>query len=68
LMKKYTNSLILTAAAYNAGAAAVDEWIKQFGDPRAPGVNIIDWIELIPYAETRNYVQRVLENYHCYKK
>jgi soluble lytic murein transglycosylase len=67
LLDKYQGSLILAAAAYNAGANAVDEWIEQFGDPRAKGVNVIDWVELIPYAETRNYVQRVLENYHCYR-
>ncbi|MBW8309272.1 MAG: lytic transglycosylase domain-containing protein [Candidatus Paracaedibacteraceae bacterium] len=67
LMEKYRGSIVLAAAAYNAGASAVDEWIEQFGDPRSPGVNVTDWIELIPYAETRNYVQRVLENYHCYR-
>jgi soluble lytic murein transglycosylase len=67
LMDKYGDSLILAAAAYNAGAAAVDEWIEKFGDPRSSSVNTIDWVELIPYAETRNYVQRVMENYHCYK-
>ena len=67
LMEKYRGSIVLAAAAYNAGASAVDEWIEQFGDPRSPGVNVIDWIEMIPYAETRNYVQRVLENYHCYR-
>ncbi|AIK96818.1 transglycosylase SLT domain-containing protein [Candidatus Odyssella acanthamoebae] len=67
LMDKYRGSLILAAAAYNAGATAVDEWVDQFGDPRSTGVNVIDWVELIPYAETRNYVQRVLENYHCYR-
>lgn len=67
LMRKYKNSPILTAAAYNAGAKAVDSWIQQFGDPRAPGVNVVDWVETIPYGETRNYVQRVIENERCYR-
>lgn len=67
LMDKYRGSIILVAAAYNAGSAAVDRWIEDFGDPRSGQVNVIDWVESIPYAETRNYVQRVLENYHCYR-
>lgn len=67
LMDKYDQSLVLTAAAYNAGSTAVQNWIKTYGDPRAPDVDMHDWVELIPYAETRNYVQRVLENYHCYQ-
>lgn len=67
MMTKYQGSLILAAAAYNAGDTAVDSWIEQFGDPRSTKVNTVDWIELIPYAETRNYVQRVMENYHCYR-
>lgn len=67
LMDKYDQSLILTAAAYNAGSTAVQNWIQIYGDPRAPDVDTHDWVELIPYAETRNYVQRVLENYHCYQ-
>jgi soluble lytic murein transglycosylase len=66
LLEKYDGSLVLTIAAYNAGAAAVEEWIKQFGDPRQPQTNIINWIELIPYGETRNYVQRVMEKFMPY--
>ena len=68
LLERYNGSLILAAAAYNAGSKAVDEWIETFGDPRSEKINTIDWVELIPYAETRNYVQRVLENYYCYKR
>lgn len=67
LLDRFQGSLILAAAAYNAGAQAVDRWLIQYGDPRQPGVDQIDWVELIPYAETRNYVQRVIENYHCYR-
>lgn len=66
LMEKYNGSMILAAAAYNAGSSAVDKWLDLYGDPRQPGVDTIDWIESIPYGETRNYVQRIMENYHCY--
>ena len=59
--------MVLSAAAYNAGDRPVNEWIDQFGDPRSTGVDLVDWVEMIPYAETRNYVQRVVENYHCYR-
>jgi soluble lytic murein transglycosylase len=66
LESKFNGSMILTIAAYNAGAKAVEEWIEQNGDPRRPGVDLVDWVELIPYAETRNYVQRVIENHEIY--
>lgn len=66
LMEKYNGSMILAAAAYNAGSSAVDKWLGLYGDPRQTGTDIIDWVESIPYAETRNYVQRIMENYHCY--
>lgn len=67
LLDKYSGSMILAAAAYNAGSSAVDKWITLYGDPRKSGVDSADWVENIPYAETRNYVQRVMENYHCYR-
>lgn len=66
LLDKYKGSMILTIAAYNAGATAVGEWIEKYGDPRQLGIDLVDWIEKIPYAETRNYVQRVWENYAYY--
>lgn len=66
LLTYYRGSHVLAAAAYNAGTKPVDEWIEQFGDPRHAHVDSVDWIENIPYFETRNYVQRVMENYHCY--
>ena len=56
------NNLALAAAAYNAGGGNVNKWIRDNGDPRTPGVDIVRWIEEIPYYETKNYVQRVLEN------
>lgn len=66
LLSEFNGSMILAAAAYNAGKNAVTNWLVTFGDPRDSSVDTIDWVELIPYAETRNYVQRVLENYYCY--
>ncbi|MGH6845264.1 MAG: lytic transglycosylase domain-containing protein, partial [Methylocella sp.] len=56
-----------TFAAYNAGGKRVKEWIDAHGDPRKPGVDPIDWVERIPFTETRNYVQRVIENLSVYR-
>ncbi len=61
------NSLILAAAAYNAGPNRAKKWIAAFGDPRSPSVDPIDWVEEIPFSETRNYVQRVIENTQAYR-
>jgi soluble lytic murein transglycosylase len=64
----FGGSYILTFIAYNAGPKRVPEWIARFGDPRGkPLDEVIDWVERIPFPETRNYVQRVLENYQVYK-
>ncbi|WP_424811714.1 lytic transglycosylase domain-containing protein [Roseococcus sp. YIM B11640] len=54
-------------AAYNAGGGRVTEWISTFGDPRGGGIPMLDWMELIPFGETRNYVQRVIENVAVYR-
>lgn len=61
LLKKFDNSRVLSIAAYNAGPYRIKEWINEFGDPRAVGVDPLIWIEMIPFLETRNYVKRVLE-------
>lgn len=66
LLDYFNGSMILAAAAYNAGVNAVENWLITFGDPRQSKIDAVDWVELIPYVETRNYVQRVLENYYCY--
>ena len=66
-MVGYRGSYILTFAGYNAGPGRVREWISRFGDPRDPKVDPVDWVERIPFSETRNYVERVLENLQVYR-
>ncbi|MGH6979684.1 MAG: lytic transglycosylase domain-containing protein, partial [Stellaceae bacterium] len=67
MLTTFSGSYVLAIAAYNAGPARVSQWIGQYGDPRAKNVDAIDWIESIPIGETRNYVQRVLENLQIYR-
>jgi soluble lytic murein transglycosylase len=67
LLHEYRGSHIMTFAGYNAGRGRVQQWVKQYGDPRDPKVDAIDWVERIPFAETRNYVQRVMENLAVYR-
>ncbi|MCZ4270856.1 lytic transglycosylase domain-containing protein [Maritalea porphyrae] len=66
-LKRYDGSLVLAAAAYNGGAGNVNKWLKAYGDPRSANVDPVVWIELIPFTETRGYVQKVLANYQIYK-
>jgi soluble lytic murein transglycosylase len=67
-MGDWKGSYILAFASYNAGGGNVMKWVKAYGDPRKPGVDEVDWIERIPFHETRNYVQRVLENLAVYRR
>lgn len=67
LIKDWRGSYVLTFAAYNAGSGNVRAWIDAYGDPRKAGVDPIDWVERIPFTETRNYVQRVMENLQVYR-
>ena len=67
LLDNYQNNYVLTFAGYNAGRGNVAKWIAQYGDPRDSNVDPIDWVERIPFSETRNYVQRVMENAQVYK-
>ena len=66
-LEQWGGSYILAIASYNAGAGNVTRWIETYGDPRDPTIDPIDWIELIPFGETRNYVERVLENVGVYR-
>jgi len=67
LIEDYRGSYIMTFAAYNAGRGSVKKWIDRYGDPRDPSVDAVDWVELIPFSETRNYVQRIMENLQVYR-
>lgn len=67
LVAEFGGSYAMTFAAYNAGRSRVYEWVKLHGDPRDAKVDPIDWIEKIPFSETRNYVQRCLENLQVYR-
>jgi soluble lytic murein transglycosylase len=67
LLKRFRGSYVLTIASYNAGPNRVQQWITTNGDPREKSVDLLDWMELIPVGETRNYVQRVLENLAVYR-
>ena len=60
-------ALSLVAAGYNAGPGRPRRWIDEFGDPRDPAIDPVDWVERIPFAETRNYVMRVLESLILYR-
>lgn len=67
LVDRYDGSYPLALAAYNGGMGNVDKWLKRFGDPRKGEIEMIDWIEMIPFDETRNYVQRVMESTYIYR-
>ena len=67
LIEDFGGSYALAIAAYNAGPSRVRQWLHDYGDPRGGGIDMVDWIEMIPLNETRNYVQRVLENLQIYR-
>lgn len=67
LIDDFGGSYALAIAAYNAGPGRVQQWLHDYGDPRSDNVDMVDWIENIPINETRNYVQRVLENLQIYR-
>jgi soluble lytic murein transglycosylase len=67
LLSSFGGSYVLTIASYNAGAGRINQWVSTYGDPRATNADVVDWIERIPFNETRNYVQRVMENTQIYR-
>lgn len=67
MLERFDGSYVLSIASYNAGPYNVGRWIRRNGDPRDTGMDPVDWIELIPFNETRNYVQRVLGNLQVYR-
>ncbi|RUZ73523.1 lytic transglycosylase domain-containing protein [Mesorhizobium sp. M7A.F.Ca.US.006.01.1.1] len=67
-LDRFNGSYVLTFAGYNAGPNRASQWVGRYGDPRGKDIDaVVDWIERIPYTETRSYVQRVMENYEVYK-
>jgi len=67
LLDQFDGSYVLAAAGYNAGPHRSKQWIKAYGDPRTGEIDPIDWVESIPFSETRNYIQRVMENMQVYR-
>lgn len=67
LVDNYDGNYVMAIAGYNAGPGRIRDWVQRFGDPRDPAVDIVDWMERIPFSETRNYVHRVLENLQVYR-
>jgi soluble lytic murein transglycosylase len=67
LMEETKGSVIMAFASYNAGGHRVREWIEAFGDPRKPETDVVDWVERIPFYETRHYVQKIMENMQAYR-
>jgi soluble lytic murein transglycosylase len=67
LLEDYDGVFPFAVGAYNAGPNRIKSWVKRYGDPNRGEINFIDWVELIRFKETRNYVQRVIENINVYK-
>lgn len=66
LLADYNGNVMLSAAAYNAGGGRANEWMRRFGDPRSGQVDVVDWIELVPFRETRGYIKKVVATYVTY--
>ncbi|CAA7624696.1 lytic transglycosylase domain-containing protein [Magnetospirillum sp. SS-4] len=68
MLGNFEGSYVLALASYNAGPGRARRWIREYGDPREPAVDVVDWVEMIPFNETRNYVQRVIESVAVYRR
>ncbi|GFE64987.1 lytic transglycosylase domain-containing protein [Litoreibacter roseus] len=67
LSRRFGNNPVLMSIAYNAGPSRANRWMSELGDPRSDRVDVVDWIEYIPFSETRNYVMRVTESFAPYR-
>jgi soluble lytic murein transglycosylase len=67
LVRRFDGNVIMVSAGYNAGPGRPIRWMENYGDPRQPGAGMVDWIEHIPFRETRNYVMRVAESLPVYR-
>jgi soluble lytic murein transglycosylase len=67
VLSRFGGTYVLALAGYNAGPTRVKRWLNRFGDFRTDKIDAVDWIEMIPVNETRNYVQRVIENLQVYR-
>jgi soluble lytic murein transglycosylase len=67
LAGRFDGNIVMMSAGYNAGPARPDRWIERFGDPRRGEIDVVDWIEHMPFRETRNYVMRVAESLPVYR-
>jgi soluble lytic murein transglycosylase len=67
LAGRFGGNVVMVSAGYNAGPSRPDQWMQRFGDPRRGEIDIVDWIEHIPFRETQNYVMRVTESLPVYR-
>jgi soluble lytic murein transglycosylase len=67
LIETFGHNYVLVSAAYNAGPSRPDRWMSERGDPRSGEIDVVEWIESIPFTETRNYVMRVMESLPVYR-
>ena len=66
-LEAFEGAVEITLAGYNAGPSNAKKWLERYGDPRKQEIDLLTWIELIPFTETRTYIQRVIENYRVYQ-
>ena len=64
---RFEGNVVMVSAAYNAGPSRPPRWIEDYGDPRRGDIDIVDWIEMVPFRETQNYIMRVTESLPVYR-